>query len=107
MNTNSRDYEVRVWYSPEPGDECFVAQVVDMPGIMAHGETRKDAAHEIQKALDLALEVYAKTGETPPTPRNPAAAALGRAGGRAVSARKRLAARRNGRKGGRPRKVAA
>lgn len=105
MNTNSRDYEIRVWYSPEPGDECYVAQVVDMPGVMAHGDTRPDAVREIQKALKLALQVYAETGEKPPAPHNSAAVSLGRVGGRVISARKRMAARRNGRKGGRPRKV--
>ncbi len=28
------DYEIRIWYSAEKGDECFIAQVVEWPGIM-------------------------------------------------------------------------
>lgn len=56
MKTDSNDYEVRIGYSPERGDECFIAQVLDMPGIMAHGNTREEAAREIQTALQLALD---------------------------------------------------
>ena len=59
MNSSARDYEVRIWYSPEPGDECYIAQVLEMPGIMAHGATREAAAHEIQIALAL-LEAIRK-----------------------------------------------
>jgi len=39
-----RDYEIRIWYSAEKGDECFIAQVVEWPGIMAHGATREDSS---------------------------------------------------------------
>ncbi len=63
---NANDYEVRIWWSEE--DKVFVAQVVDMPGITADGDTREQAAHEIQTALEFALEVYHEEGRTPPTP---------------------------------------
>jgi predicted RNase H-like HicB family nuclease len=102
-----QDYEIRIWYSSVPGDDCYVAQVVDMPGIMAHGDTRDEAAREIQSALEFALKTYADDGEAPPAPGSRTAATLGHIGGRVSSARKRVAARRNGRKGGRPRKAAA
>ncbi len=100
-----QDYEVRIWYSAEPGDECYVAQVLEMPGIMAHGETREEAAREIQVALAAALEIYREDGEVPPAPRHHGAVSLGRLGGLVRTRRKRLAARRNGAKGGRPRKT--
>ena len=29
VQTDARDYEIRIWYSAEKGDECFVAQVVE------------------------------------------------------------------------------
>jgi predicted RNase H-like HicB family nuclease len=64
----ARDYEIRIWYSPKKGDECFVAQVVEWPGIMAHGDTREDAARQIQIALDGALETAAESGIIPPAP---------------------------------------
>lgn len=63
-----RDYEIRIRYSAEKGDECYVAQVVEWPGIMAHGETREEAARQIQLALEGALETAAKSGITPPAP---------------------------------------
>lgn len=63
-----RDYEIRIWYSAEKGDECFVAQVVEWPGIMAHGGTREEAAREIQLALEGALETAAERGIRPPAP---------------------------------------
>ena len=68
-----RDYEIRIWYSAVKGDECFVAQVVGWPGIMAHGETREAAAHEIQIALELALDFARERGVEPPAPARHAA----------------------------------
>ncbi len=107
MKTEAKNYEVRIWYSPKPGDECFVAQVLDLPGIMAHGDTREEAAREIQNALQLALETYAAAGEQPPASKDHAAVALGARGGSARSKAKTLAAKRNGARGGRPRKTRA
>ena len=104
MKPTAKDYEVRIWYSDVPGDDCYVAQVNDMPGIMAHGDSREAAAKEIQEALRLALDSYAQNREEPPVPKSAAAASLGRIGGSAKSSKKSLAARINGLKGGRPRK---
>lgn len=63
-----RDYEIRIRYSPAKGDECFIAQVVEWPAIMAHGDTREEAARQIQLALEGALETAAETGIKPPAP---------------------------------------
>jgi predicted RNase H-like HicB family nuclease len=68
MRPDARDYEIRIWYSAEKGDECFVAQVVEWPGVMAHGDTREEAARQIQLALEGALEVAAEQGIQPPAP---------------------------------------
>jgi predicted RNase H-like HicB family nuclease len=68
MQPNPRDYEIRIRYSAEKGDECFIAQVLEWPGIMAHGETREEAARQIQLALDGALELAAEQGIKPPAP---------------------------------------
>ena len=72
--TDPRDCEIRIWYSAAKGDECYVAQVVAWPGIMAHGETREQAAHEIQTALELVLDFARERGVQPPAPAQPAAA---------------------------------
>lgn len=63
-----REYEIRIWYSAAEGDECFIAQVVEWPSIMAHGDTREEAAREIQLALEGALELAAEQGIQPPAP---------------------------------------
>ena len=62
------EYEIRIWYSAEKGDKCFIAQVVEWPGIMAHGDTREEVAREIQLALEGALDVAAEQGIKPPAP---------------------------------------
>jgi predicted RNase H-like HicB family nuclease len=67
MKPDPRDYEIRSWYSAEKGDECFVAQVVEWPGIMAHGETGEEAAREIQLVSKALLELSRK-GIKPPAP---------------------------------------
>ena len=63
-----REYEIRIWYSAAEGDECFIAQVVEWPSIMAHGDTREEAAREIQLALEGALQLAAEEGVQPPAP---------------------------------------
>jgi predicted RNase H-like HicB family nuclease len=68
MQSDPRDYEIRIWYSSAEGDECFIAQIVEWPGIMAHGDTREEAARQIQLALEGALETAAKSGIKPPSP---------------------------------------
>ena len=68
VQSDARDYEIRIWYSAEKGDECFIAQVVEWPGIMAHGDTREEAARQIQLALEGALEVAAEGDVKPPAP---------------------------------------
>jgi len=73
--SNPRDYEIRIWYSAVKGDECFIAQVVEWPDIMAHGGTREAAAHEIQIALELALDFARERGVEPPAPSRRAALA--------------------------------
>ena len=57
VQPHPRDYETRIWYSAEKSDECFIAQVVEWFGIMAHGDTCEEAASQIQLALEGALEV--------------------------------------------------
>jgi predicted RNase H-like HicB family nuclease len=105
MKPTAKDYEVRIWYSEVPGDDCYVAQVNDMPGVMAHGDSPEAAAKEIQEALRLALDTYAQNKEEPPAPKSLAAASLGRIGGSVKSPRKSLASRLNGLSGGRPKKT--
>ena len=68
----AKDYEVRIWWSAE--DAVYVAQCVEMPGIMAHGDTRAAAA-SIQEAMEFALDCAREDGQQPPARRPHAAAA--------------------------------
>lgn len=69
MKHDPRDYEVSILWSSAEGDHCFVARVIEWPGIMAHGETREEAAREIQLALEGALEAATAKGFDIPPPR--------------------------------------
>jgi predicted RNase H-like HicB family nuclease len=69
MRYEARDYGIHIWYSAEPGDECYVAQVEEWPGIMAHGDSPDEAAREIQVALNAALRVAVEEGLHIPEPR--------------------------------------
>ena len=68
MKRDPRDYEIRIQYSAVPGDDCYIARVVEWPTISAHGDTREQAAREIQVALEGALEVAEETGFPIPPP---------------------------------------
>jgi predicted RNase H-like HicB family nuclease len=68
MQPDPRDYEIRIWFSAEKGDECFVAQVVEWPSIMAHGNTREEAVRQIQLALEGALQAATEGATKPPAP---------------------------------------
>ena len=61
-----KDYEIRIWWSEE--DDAFLAQVLDMPGIMTHGDTPEDAARENFIALELALDSLSEAGKAAPAP---------------------------------------
>lgn len=50
-------YQILVAWSPE--DALYVAQVPDLPGCMAHGETEAEALEEARKAFRLYLDVLA------------------------------------------------
>lgn len=93
MKTNVNRHEVRIWYSAVPGDKCFVAQVVDLPGIMAHGASREAAAREIQLALDLALATGLAAGAPARTLQNPAGAGPATRGAKVRRQAKRRSAR--------------
>ena len=49
-------------------DNIFVAKVPDLPGCMAHGETREKAMEEIQVAMKLWLNSALEVGKQLPDP---------------------------------------
>ena len=66
MNCEARDYEVRIWWSAR--DAAFVAQCTEFAHISAVGDTREEAAREIQVALELVIEWAREEKLTLPEP---------------------------------------
>lgn len=50
-------YEMIIWWSAE--DEAYVVDVPELPGCMAHGETR----HEAIKNAEAAIKFWIKTAK--------------------------------------------
>jgi len=59
-------YAVVIQYSDE--DQCYVAQVPQLEGCMAHGDTPERAFREITIAQELWLEVAREDGDPIPEP---------------------------------------
>lgn len=60
-------YHVNLFWSV--GDDCWIADVPDLPGCSAHGPTPEAAAHEVQIAIELWLECARDHGDPIPEPR--------------------------------------
>jgi len=61
-------YTIQIFWSVE--DEAFVAVCQEFPGLSALGETREEALHEAQIALDLMIQTYQDKEIPLPEPRN-------------------------------------
>jgi predicted RNase H-like HicB family nuclease len=60
-------YEIILYWSKE--DNAFVADVPELPGCMAHGDTQESALQNIQEAMSGWIEVAAELGRSIPEPR--------------------------------------
>ena len=60
-------YEIIIYWSNE--DATFVAEVPELPGCMAHGDTQQDALEQVGKAIDLWLETAREFGDPIPEPK--------------------------------------
>ena len=59
-------YEIIIYWSDE--DELYIAEVSELPGCMAHGETHEQALQSIKEAMELWLEVAGKYNDLVPEP---------------------------------------
>ena len=59
-------YGVVIQWSIE--DDVFVAEAPELPGCMAHGDTREKALASITTAMDLWVETAQELGRPIPTP---------------------------------------
>ena len=64
---NESKYEVIVYW--DKVDEIFVAEVPELPGCMAHGETKALAMQHAEAAIELWLETAREDGIAVPEPR--------------------------------------
>lgn len=60
-------YEIIMYWSNE--DKVFIAEVPELPGCMAHGDTQEDALANIKDAMHLWVETAREFGDPIPEPR--------------------------------------
>ena len=60
-------YEVIIYWSNE--DDAFVADVPELPGCSAHGDTMEAALGSVERAIDLWIETAREFGDPVPEPR--------------------------------------
>ena len=63
------DYAVLIEPLPEEDGGGFLATVPDLPGCMSDGETREEAARNIEDAIACWIEEARATGRAVPVPR--------------------------------------
>lgn len=59
-------YSYNVSWSEE--DECFIASVLEIPGLKAHGDSPEKALKEIRKAAAFTIELMEEDGDMVPEP---------------------------------------
>ena len=60
-------YEIIIYWSDE--DQTFIAEVPELPGCMAHGDTQEDALTNIKTAMDLWIETAKEFNDPIPAPK--------------------------------------
>lgn len=60
-------YEVVIWWSKE--DDCYLAEVPELPGCMADGDTLQEAAAAAEESMKLWIEVNQERGVEIPEPK--------------------------------------
>lgn len=60
-------YEIIIYWSQDDG--AFIAEVPELPGCAAHGETAEDALASCQEAIALWLDAAKEFGRPIPEPK--------------------------------------
>lgn len=60
-------YEMIIYWSQE--DKAFVVDVPELPGCMAHGNTRETALQAANEAIELWIETASAEGDPIPEPK--------------------------------------
>ena len=60
-------YEIILSWSDE--DRAFVVEVPELPGCMAHGDTREAALRHVEQAMELWIDTAREFGDPIPEPK--------------------------------------
>jgi len=60
-------YEIIIHWSDE--DQSYIADVLELPGCMAHGDTYESALTNIKAAMDLWIETAREFNDPIPSPK--------------------------------------
>ena len=60
-------YEIIIYWSRE--DEAFIAEVPELPGFTAHGESPEDALKNAKEAIQLWIDTAKEFGDPIPAPK--------------------------------------
>lgn len=60
-------YEIIIYWSDE--DRAFIAEIPELPGCMAHGDTQESALSSAQEAIQLWIDTAKELGEQVPEPK--------------------------------------
>lgn len=63
-----RKYAIVIGWSE--GDRCFVSEVPQLPGCLAHGSTYVEALESVQEAMELWLDTAKEVGLPIPEPKS-------------------------------------
>ena len=61
------NYEIVLYWSQE--DELFIAEVPELSGCMAHGDTQEAALASVKEAMQLWLDTAREFGDPVPDPK--------------------------------------
>jgi predicted RNase H-like HicB family nuclease len=67
INEMKLKYEILIYWSQE--DNCYLAEVPELPGCMADGLTYQTALKNIEKAMKLWIETAKELGREIPEPK--------------------------------------
>lgn len=60
-------YEIIIYWSED--DQAFIADVPELPGCMAHGESHESALKNVRAAMELWMQTAREFGDPIPAPR--------------------------------------
>ncbi len=60
-------YEIILYWSSE--DQAFIAEVPELPGCMAHGDSQETALRNVNDAMQLWIDTAREFGDSIPEPK--------------------------------------